>query len=641
MYIKSKQTDKMAEEAKNTQEPAKNDILAQVAEKIRGAASVLVALKKDPNIDELAAAIGLTQIIDKMEKHGTAIFSGQLPAGLSFLKPEEVFEENANSLQDFIISLAKEKADHLRYKVEGDFVKIFITPYRTSLSDKDLEFSHGDFNVDLVIAMNVAEPSELDAALSEYGRILHNAAVVNITTGAPGKFAEIEWSNPAASSLSEMVVQLVGALGETSQLVGKDEATALLTGIIAATERYSNERVGDETFEASAVLKKAGADQQEVVSNISAPEPEPAPAPAPAPEPVAEVLNVEQAAPAEAAPVAEGAAPAPAPDGAVMDDAAARAAAAAAVVAAAGVLADEPKDPTAMSVRHSDGAQPAEAMQFDIANIKPFAETVVDENAPAAPTRKKGPSEEEKAAAASDAVANAIMDPNAAVPAPAPEAAPAEAPAPEQAPAEAPAPEAAAVEQPAEPSVADAVSEIDNSEQQLDDMMNTKAPEGVDFSSQMAQELAAPLHQEEPAQNFEQLPEPQYEVPQAPMTDEQMAMGQLPPQFPTVADPNSVIVPEAPGGGMAEGAGVREGDNDSFVIDKPKTVLQPPAVPSGGFGLPPVASLNDAVSAADMTSMNGMPPMAPVQMDNNGVLPPPPPPPPPMPDVSAFQIPGM
>ena len=631
----------MAEEAKNTQESAKNDILSQVAEKVRGASSVLVALKKDPNIDELAAAIGLTQIVDKMEKHGTAIFSGQLPAGLSFLKPEEVFEENANSLQDFIISLAKEKADHLRYKVEGDFVKIFITPYRTSLSDKDLEFSHGDFNVDLVIAMNVSDASELDAALSEYGRILHNAAVVNITTGAPGKFAEIEWSNPAASSLSEMVVQLVGALGETSQLVGKEEATALLTGIIAATERYSNEKVGDETFEASAVLKKAGADQKEVVANISAPEPEPAPAPAPAPVPVAVPEQSEATAEAPAA-VEEGA---PAAENVPVDDAAARAAAAAAVVAAAGVLADEPpKDPTAMSVRHGDGAQAAETMQFDIANIKPFAETIVDENAPAAPTRKKGPTDEEKAAAASDAVANAIMDPDAPTPAPAPEAAPAEIekPVSEESPAEAPAPaEAVPAEQPAEPTVADAVSEVDDSEQKLDDMVNAKAPEGVDFSSQMAQELAAPLHQDEQP-NFEQLPEPQYEVPQSAATDDQMDM-QLPPQFPSVADPNSVIVPEAAGGGSSgESSGVREGDNDSFVIDKPKTVLQPPAVPSGGFGLPQVASLNDAVNAADMTSMSGMPPMAPVQMDNNGgMMPPPPPPPPPMPDVSAFQIPGM
>src|SRR5690606_24670087 len=95
-------------------------------------------------------------------------------------------EKTTDSLRDFIISLDKAKADKLRYKVEDKFVKIFITPYHTSLSEKDLEFGQGDFNVDVVVALGVKKQQELDQAITAHGRILHDATVVSVnhTAGA-------------------------------------------------------------------------------------------------------------------------------------------------------------------------------------------------------------------------------------------------------------------------------------------------------------------------------------------------------------------------------------------------------------------------------------------------------------------------
>ena len=60
-------------------------------------------------------------------------------------------ETGTESLQDFVIALNKDKADHLRYKIDGDFVKVYVTPYKTTISGDDIEFSRGDYNVDLVI----------------------------------------------------------------------------------------------------------------------------------------------------------------------------------------------------------------------------------------------------------------------------------------------------------------------------------------------------------------------------------------------------------------------------------------------------------------------------------------------------------
>ena len=257
------------EETQNTAVGVDAD-LEKVVERINDADSILVTLSKDPSVDEMTAALGLTLMLDKYGKHVTAIYSGKTPNVLEFLRPDETFEADTNSLQDFIIALNKEKADHLRYKIEGDFVKVYITPYRTTISESDLEFSRGEVNVDLVIAIDVIEIEDLDAALAQHGRIMHDASLVNISNAIPGRLGGVEWNNPRASSVSEMVVTLLEKMG---QPITKEVATALLTGIIAATDRFSNEKTTPETMALSSRLMQLGADQQLIVAQMGSAEP--------------------------------------------------------------------------------------------------------------------------------------------------------------------------------------------------------------------------------------------------------------------------------------------------------------------------------------------------------------------------------
>lgn len=254
--------------AKETPTQDNTEIMASVASKIGESHNILVALSSDPSIDELAAAIGLSLFLDRNGKRVTAIYSGNTPNVLKFLKPEETFETSADILQDFVIALNKEKADHLRYKLDGDYVKIFITPYRSRITADDLEFSYGDFNVDLVLALDVANGVDLDDALREHGRIMHDAVVVNITTGKPGKLGEIEWSDKTASSVSEMIAELL--YGIDKEGLQKEEATAFLSGIVASTNRFATASTTSRTMKLSARLIDSGANQQLVSKNITA-----------------------------------------------------------------------------------------------------------------------------------------------------------------------------------------------------------------------------------------------------------------------------------------------------------------------------------------------------------------------------------
>ncbi|MEI7918521.1 MAG: hypothetical protein WCH58_04000 [Candidatus Saccharibacteria bacterium] len=241
----------------------------QIVDKIKSSTNILVTVSKDPSVDELSAALGLATILNKIDKHATAIFSGAVPPAITFLNPDNVFESSADSLRDFIIALDKEKADHLRYKVEGDVVKIFITPYRTVITGDDLEFSQGDFNIELVLALGVENQDNLDTALAAHGRILHDVTVATLSAGQQvSSLGSLDWRDDSASSLCEMVAGIGEALKSEKPLLDKQISTALLTGIVAATDRFSNTRTTSRVMTIAAQLMAAGADQQLIAAKL-------------------------------------------------------------------------------------------------------------------------------------------------------------------------------------------------------------------------------------------------------------------------------------------------------------------------------------------------------------------------------------
>lgn len=239
----------------------------QAVDRLRQAANVLVTVKTNPTVDQLAATIGMTLMLNKLGKHATAVFSGEVPSTLEFLKPEETIEANTDSLRDFIVSLDKSKADKLRYKVEENVVRIYITPYKSSLSESDLEFSQGDFNVDAVVALGVTQREELDQAIISHGRILHDATVISVIAGqAASELGQINWQEAGASSLSEMLVSISEAF--QGGLIDEQIATAFLTGIVAETERFSNIKTTPKVMTMAAQLMAAGANQQLIANEL-------------------------------------------------------------------------------------------------------------------------------------------------------------------------------------------------------------------------------------------------------------------------------------------------------------------------------------------------------------------------------------
>ena len=250
----------------NTEIPPKQ----QLADKIKSSSNILVTVSRNPSVDELASAIALTLALDKLEKHATAVFSGDIPPAINFLEPEKTFENNADSLRDFVISLDKDKADRLRFKPDGDMVRIYITPYKTKLSADDLSFSDGEFNIELVVAIGVDNRDELDEAIASHGRILHSAIAATIGLDEQkDQLGTISWQDKSSSSYSEMIDSLISGLSGAKDFIDSQIATALLTGLVSATEQFRNAKTSASVMTMAANLMAKGANQQLIASELS------------------------------------------------------------------------------------------------------------------------------------------------------------------------------------------------------------------------------------------------------------------------------------------------------------------------------------------------------------------------------------
>src|ERR1041384_3162583 len=71
---------KTQKQAKNTMQPDAANARQQIVERVKQATNILIAVGTDPSIDALSAALGMALLLNKMDKHATAVFSGKMPA---------------------------------------------------------------------------------------------------------------------------------------------------------------------------------------------------------------------------------------------------------------------------------------------------------------------------------------------------------------------------------------------------------------------------------------------------------------------------------------------------------------------------------------------------------------------------------
>jgi len=175
-----------------------------------------------------------------------------------------------NSGDELVINIdtTKSKVAKLRYDKVDDRLSIYLTPETGTLNSQNVSFKQGGSSeFDLIIVLGVPTIDRIDKKLTDTKMLESETPIVNIDFHrSNANYGAVNLIEPTAASLAEILVALAESL--QNGLIDEAIATALLTGLVASTDRFTAAHTTSKALTVAAQLMAGGAKQQEIVKNL-------------------------------------------------------------------------------------------------------------------------------------------------------------------------------------------------------------------------------------------------------------------------------------------------------------------------------------------------------------------------------------
>lgn len=237
----------------------------QASELIKQAQNVLIITGREPNNDQLSAAIAMQRVLNKLQKQASVVITDKLPKCAELYDTQFISKELAG-VRDFIISVDMHSVvvDKLKYNVENDKLNVTITPLNGNFAAKDVSFEQGPYKFDLVIVLGVAQIDKMDKIVEQNPTIFDGLHLINIDYHRINEeFGSVNYVDQNCSSVCEMLISLFESLEQG--IIDETIATALFTGITSATHNFTTPDTTAKAMTVAAQMLAAGAKQQQIV----------------------------------------------------------------------------------------------------------------------------------------------------------------------------------------------------------------------------------------------------------------------------------------------------------------------------------------------------------------------------------------
>lgn len=244
--------------------------IQQITEVIKKSHHILIAFPKDFSVDAVASALAFYLILRKQDKLVDIVCADfVLPQNLSFLPHSKAIEPKISNLQKFVISVdtAEDKIDEFSYNLEGDQLKIYITPKSGSFTKDNVNAESSTYKYDLIITLDTPDLDSLGKLYQDFTEFFYNTTIINIDHQAENEhFGQINLTNMNAVATAEILFNLMNSIDKN--LLDSEVATCLLAGMIAKTRSFKTPNVTPKTLETASLLLAAEADRDTIIKSL-------------------------------------------------------------------------------------------------------------------------------------------------------------------------------------------------------------------------------------------------------------------------------------------------------------------------------------------------------------------------------------
>lgn len=232
--------------------------LAKLRDLLRSEEEVLIFIKKDPDIDTMAAGTALYLALTKAGKKVSLLCpSSPLVEHSNLVGIDKVTKQAQTNGRDLTIVLPyqKGKIDKISYNIENDKIHLVVKAGSEGLGfeEKDITYlKTGGVSSGLVFMINVSSLVDLSGIFEE--KDAQGKQIVSVAN-VDNSLASLNFTESLAS-VSELVAKILTEIGAP---LDQDLAQNLLLGINVATDNFRSEQASPLAFEMAGVLMRYGA----------------------------------------------------------------------------------------------------------------------------------------------------------------------------------------------------------------------------------------------------------------------------------------------------------------------------------------------------------------------------------------------
>ena len=226
--------------------------------------NILLTGPANPKIDVLSTALAWNIFLTLKNKKVDLFFSGQVMS-LPFLKEEEKIKKDFNLLNNFkiILDISETKVKKLDYNIEGSELHIDITPQKGTFKAEHIKTERGEYKYDLIISFGASNLEDLGDIFIKNNNFFYDIPLINLDNSLiNNNFGQLNIVKGSSTSLAEISYYIL------EKNLNKDISTALLSGMISATNSFQSSQVTPTTLELASNLISKGADRENIVKHL-------------------------------------------------------------------------------------------------------------------------------------------------------------------------------------------------------------------------------------------------------------------------------------------------------------------------------------------------------------------------------------
>jgi len=247
----------------------------QVIQSIKNAKNILVVFKNirlgsgyPAGGDAVASALALYEILQKNNKNIDIISPDfALPESFAFLPNVQKIKGTLEAAPQALLSINIKQSGvkDFSYRVDGDFLNIYLTPKQGVIDLKNIETRHSALPYDLIITVDTPELKSLGDVYAKNKFVFDNVPIVNIDHSPQNEnFGDVNFVDIKSSSTAEIIWQLL----EDSKNIDANIIDCVLSGIIAKTKNFRRQNINPKTLEIASHLIVLGGRRNEIVDGF-------------------------------------------------------------------------------------------------------------------------------------------------------------------------------------------------------------------------------------------------------------------------------------------------------------------------------------------------------------------------------------